>query len=95
LIRFVFSAMRARATYVVAEGGNLGAPDRAKAEVFGKKRVLDGSGPGRQAYERALEPKRLVMLPGGHFDAYVRDFAASSAAACQWFREHLLTTGSA
>ena len=47
------------------------------------------------AYERALEPKRLVMLPGGHFDAYVRDFAASSGAACQWFREHLLTTGSA
>ena len=46
------------------------------------------------AYERALEPKRLVMLPGGHFDAYVRDFAASSGAACQWFREHLLTTGS-
>jgi fermentation-respiration switch protein FrsA (DUF1100 family) len=44
------------------------------------------------AYERALEPKRLVMLPGGHFDAYVRDFAASSGAACQWFREHLLTT---
>jgi len=47
------------------------------------------------AYERALEPKRLVMLPGGHFDAYVRDFAASSGAACQWFREHLLTAGSA
>src|SRR5882762_587251 len=29
--------------YVVAEGGNLGTPDRAKAELFGKKRVLDGS----------------------------------------------------
>src|SRR6266478_9401121 len=35
--------------YVVAEGGNLGTPDRAKAQVFGKKRVLDGSGAGRQA----------------------------------------------
>jgi hypothetical protein len=46
------------------------------------------------AYERALEPKRLVMLPDGHFDAYVRDFAASSAAACEWFRKHLLVTGS-
>jgi hypothetical protein len=32
--------------YVVAEGGNLGAPDRAKTQLFGKKRVLDGSGPG-------------------------------------------------
>jgi hypothetical protein len=46
------------------------------------------------AYERALEPKPLVMLRGGHFDAYVLDFAASSKAACQWFREHLLSTGS-
>jgi hypothetical protein len=45
-------------------------------------------------YGRALEPKRLVMLPGGHFDAYLRDFAASSGAACEWFREHLLVTGS-
>jgi hypothetical protein len=33
----------------VAEGGNLGTPDRAKAQLFGKKRVLDGSGAGRQA----------------------------------------------
>ena len=47
------------------------------------------------AYERALEPKRLVMLPGGHFDAYVREFGASSRAAREWFREHLLPTGSA
>jgi len=46
------------------------------------------------AYERALEPKRLVTLPGGHFDAYVRDFAASSGAACEWFRKHLLVTES-
>jgi uncharacterized protein len=23
------------------------------------------------AYERAFEPKRLVLLPGGHFEAYV------------------------
>src|ERR1700676_116077 len=35
--------------YVVAEGGNLGTPDRAKAQVFGKKRVLDGSRAGWQA----------------------------------------------
>ena len=26
------------------------------------------------AYETALEPKRLVTLSGGHFDAYVKDF---------------------
>jgi len=41
------------------------------------------------AYERALEPKRLVALKGGHFDAYVADFANSSAAASQWFVQHL------
>jgi fermentation-respiration switch protein FrsA (DUF1100 family) len=42
------------------------------------------------AYGRALEPKKLALLPGGHFDAYVKDFAASSAAARDWFVEHLL-----
>lgn len=41
------------------------------------------------AYERALEPKRLVTLPGGHFDAYVRDFDASSRPAVEWFTQHL------
>ena len=41
------------------------------------------------AYERAFEPKRLVLLPGGHFDAYVEGFAQSSGPACDWFREHL------
>lgn len=46
------------------------------------------------AYERALEPKRLVMVPGGHFDAYVREFGASSRAAREWFRERLFPTGS-
>jgi hypothetical protein len=42
------------------------------------------------AYERALHPKRLVTLSGGHFDAYVRDFEASSRPAAEWFRQHLL-----
>ncbi|POF44196.1 acetylxylan esterase [Pseudomonas laurylsulfativorans] len=41
------------------------------------------------AYERALEPKRLLTLKGGHFDAYTQDFDAASGAACQWFSEHL------
>jgi fermentation-respiration switch protein FrsA (DUF1100 family) len=42
------------------------------------------------AYERALEPKRLVTLPGGHFDAYVKDFEASAGPATEWFTQHLL-----
>lgn len=41
------------------------------------------------AYERACEPKRLVLLPGGHFDAYVEMFDQSSGPACEWFRAHL------
>jgi fermentation-respiration switch protein FrsA (DUF1100 family) len=42
------------------------------------------------AYGRALEPKKLALLRGGHFDAYVRDFPAASGAARDWFVEHLL-----
>jgi fermentation-respiration switch protein FrsA (DUF1100 family) len=41
------------------------------------------------AYNRALEPKKLLVLKGGHFDAYVKDFEASSSAACAWFATHL------
>jgi hypothetical protein len=41
------------------------------------------------AYQRALEPKKLVTIQGGHFDAYLPEFHISSAAAIAWFREHL------
>ncbi len=41
------------------------------------------------AYERALEPKRLVTLRGGHFDAYVADFETAAGAARDWFVQHL------
>ncbi len=41
------------------------------------------------AYEQAHEPKRLVLLPGGHFDAYVDGFEQSSGPACDWFRTML------
>jgi fermentation-respiration switch protein FrsA (DUF1100 family) len=43
------------------------------------------------AYERALAPKQLVTLPGGHFDAYVADFDIASSAAATWFAQHLGT----
>ncbi|NPT53070.1 alpha/beta hydrolase [Paraburkholderia elongata] len=42
-----------------------------------------------EAYEHALEPKKIVMLRGGHFDAYVNDFEESSTSAVEWFRQHL------
>ena len=41
------------------------------------------------AFEHAREPKRLIVLPGGHFDAYVAGFAAASGHARDWFVQHL------
>ncbi len=41
------------------------------------------------AYEHAREPKRLVILPGGHFDAYVAGFDEASGPARDWLAEHL------
>ena len=41
------------------------------------------------AYERALEPKRLELVPGGHFDPYISRFTHSSRAALEWFGAHL------
>ena len=41
------------------------------------------------AFGHAHEPKRLIVLPGGHFDAYVAGFAAASGPARDWFVQHL------
>ena len=41
------------------------------------------------AYGKANEPKKLTILPGGHFDAYVDGFDVSSGPARDWFLEHL------
>lgn len=41
-------------------------------------------------YETAAEPKKLVLVPGGHFDAYTGDgFDITSIAARDWFSTHL------
>ncbi len=43
-----------------------------------------------RAYEEALEPKKLLVLPGGHFEAYTGEaFKISSAAQRDWFKSHL------
>jgi hypothetical protein len=34
-----------------------------------------------------------VLLPGAHFDAYVKDFDTASGAARDWFLEHLGGSG--
>ena len=42
-----------------------------------------------EAYERARAPKHLVLIDGHHYVPYVEGFAQSSAAARDWFLEHL------
>ncbi len=56
----------------------------AQNDVLTPTRIaLDG-------YESAREPKRLVVLPGGHFDAYVQGFDISGGVQVAWFRPPLL-----
>lgn len=38
-----------------------------------------------EAYQRAFPPTELLVFPGGHFDAYLGEFEATSGAALQWF----------
>ena len=44
------------------------------------------------AYERALQPKKLVTIRGGHFDPYLNQFGLAAGAARDWFVEHLAST---
>ena len=41
------------------------------------------------AYEQAHQPKKLVLIPGGHFDPYQSGFEVGCRAARDWFRQHL------
>ena len=41
------------------------------------------------AFSRATEPKRLVLIEGGHYDPYIGKLEEVSAAARDWFVEHL------
>ncbi|MFI2478814.1 alpha/beta hydrolase, partial [Nocardia xishanensis] len=45
-----------------------------------------------EAYETALHPKKLVLVPGNHFDPYIVEevFQTCSAAARDHFVEHLM-----
>ncbi len=45
----------------------------------------------REAFERAGEPKKLVVIPCGHFDVYDRQpwHEQAVGSALQWFSDHL------
>lgn len=45
------------------------------------------------AYQRTLEPKKLQLIPGGHFAPYLDQFPLAVGAATEWFSEHLLNPG--
>src|SRR5712691_4757823 len=41
------------------------------------------------AFDTAHQPRELIIMPGGHFDAYTVGFEASSGPARDWFTRHL------
>jgi uncharacterized protein len=43
-----------------------------------------------RAFERAREPKKIVLLQGDHYVPYLEAFDRSSGAARDWFVQHLL-----
>lgn len=44
-----------------------------------------------QTYNNALEPKKLVLIPGEHWAPYIDQFEQASITAREWFVEHLMT----
>ncbi|MBB1033966.1 alpha/beta hydrolase [Dietzia sp. CQ4] len=43
-----------------------------------------------EAFQRAREPKKVLVIPGGHFEAYVDEqFEISAPQQLDWFRTHL------
>ena len=57
--------------------------------IFGLNDTITLTDTGLAAYERALQPKKLVTIAGGHFHPYLSQFEKSSGAARDWFIEHL------
>jgi len=58
--------------------------------IVAKEDTLTPTDLSLDAYERALHPKKLILLEGGHFVPYVEQFEKTSAAALEWFTEHLM-----
>lgn len=57
--------------------------------VVAQHDILTHSDLAFAAYERALHPKRLATLPGGHFTVYGKEFATTQTLTTDFFREHL------
>jgi len=61
--------------------------------ILGDSDVVCPTDLGLDAFNRALEPKRLELYPGGHFSAYTDQFDRAASAATHWFTEHLRPGG--
>ncbi|GAB3987400.1 alpha/beta hydrolase [Actinoallomurus acanthiterrae] len=61
--------------------------------IVGREDTVTLTDTGLAAYNRALEPKQLVMIPGGHFAPYTTEIARASGAATAFFRSHLASSG--
>jgi fermentation-respiration switch protein FrsA (DUF1100 family) len=57
--------------------------------VVGMKDTVTLTDLALDAYEKALQPKKLVTVDGGHFDPYVSQFDTAAGAARNWFTQHL------
>jgi len=57
--------------------------------VVGDSDVVCPTDLALEAFNRAREPKRLRLYPGGHFSAYTDQFEVAAHAATEWFGEHL------
>lgn len=57
--------------------------------IVGVEDVMTPAEDGLAAYNRALEPKSLLTIPGTHYAVYAEQYEATSTAARDWFVRHL------
>lgn len=58
--------------------------------IVGKEDDVTPTDLALQAYENALEPKKLVLLSGGHFVPYNEAFNHTCEQTVKWFKLHLM-----
>jgi hypothetical protein len=58
---------------------------------LGQAAVVGIKALGRGACISPRQPKEIVIVPGGHFDAYVKSFEVFSGHARDWFTRYLAT----
>lgn len=58
--------------------------------IVGERDLLSLTDVQLAAFNRAAEPKKLVVIKNaGHYDPYIQNFDQASGAARDWFAEHL------